>query len=103
MKLVWLARARSARTAAIEYIAADSPRAALAQLDQIERQTDMLLLHPELGRLGRVTATRELVISHTPFIVIYRVRPRAKRIELLNLVHSSQQWPPVTQKQTPQR
>jgi toxin ParE1/3/4 len=95
MKLVWLARARSARTAAIEYIAADSPRAALAQLDQIERQTDMLLLHPELGRPGRIKATRELVISHTPFIVIYRIRPRAKCIELLNLVHSSRQWPPV--------
>ena len=91
MKLYWLARARKARRIAIEYIAADSPRAALAQLDQIEHQTDMRLQHPELGRIGRVKGTHELVISHTPFIIIYRIRPRAKRIELLNLIHGAQQ------------
>lgn len=34
------ARARAARTDAIEYIAQDSPRAALGQLDGIEKQTD---------------------------------------------------------------
>lgn len=33
----------------------------------------------------------ELVISRTPFIVVYRVK--AKRIELLRVLHGSQQWP----------
>lgn len=95
MKLYWLARASIARRTAIEYIAQESPRAALEQLDHIERQTDMLLLHPEIGRIGRVKGTRELVITHTPFIIIYRIRPRAGRIELLNMLHGAQQWPPV--------
>jgi toxin ParE1/3/4 len=93
--LEWLPRARVARTAAIEYIAKDNPRAALAQLDEIERQITMLIQHPEMGRPGRLKGTRELVISHTAFIVIYRTKPRAKRIELLHFIHGAQQWSSV--------
>ena len=95
MQLVWSPRARQQRHAAIEYIANDDPRTALDVLDRIEHQTDMLLDHPELGRPGRKQGTRELVISRTPFVVVYRVRPRAKRVELLTLLHGSQQWPPA--------
>ena len=94
MELLWLPRARKQQHDAIEYIALDNPIAALGQLDQIERQTDMLLQQPKLGRPGRVKGTRELVIGRTPFIVVYRVRPRAARIEVLHLLHGSQQWPP---------
>ena len=95
MKLVWTPRARNARTAAIDYVANDSPRAALVQLNEIERHTGMLIAHLEMGRPGRVDGTRELVISRTPFIVIYRIRPRAKRIELFRFLHGAQQWPPL--------
>lgn len=44
-----------------------------------------------MGRPGRKQGTRELVISRTPFIVVYRLK--AKRIELLRVLHGSQQWP----------
>lgn len=94
MKLVWLPRARREWHDAIEYIAQDNPTAALTQLDRIERQTDMLMEQPEIGRPGRVEGTRELVIGRTPFVIVYRVLPRARRIELLRLLHGSQQWPP---------
>jgi len=50
----------------------------------------------KLGRVGRMQGTRELVISGTTFIVVYRVKGR--RIELLRLLHGSQQWPMVKQK-----
>lgn len=95
MHLVWTPRAQRARRAAIDYIAQDNPMAALGQLDEIERQTDMLLAHPGMGRPGRVAGTLELVISHTPFIVVYRLKPRAQRIELLRFLHSAQCWPPA--------
>ncbi|MBY0577467.1 MAG: type II toxin-antitoxin system RelE/ParE family toxin [Burkholderiales bacterium] len=94
MQLVWTPCANKARTAAIAYIAQDNPSAALGQLDEIERQADMLLQHPEMGRPGRVKGTRELVVSRTPFIVIYRIKPKAKRIELFRFLHGSQKWPP---------
>lgn len=93
MRLVWLPRARTARTDAIAHIAKDSPRAALGQLDEIEKQTDMLIDQPEMGRPGRVKETRELVIGRTPFIVVYRIRLAAERSEVLYFLHGAQQWP----------
>ncbi|WP_025090842.1 type II toxin-antitoxin system RelE/ParE family toxin [Brucella intermedia] len=95
MKLVWLARARANRTDAIAYIAGKNPRAALDQLDEIERQTDMLMDYPDMGRVGRKRGTRELVVNRTPFIIVYRLRPRAQRIEILHVLHGAQQWLPL--------
>ena len=51
----------------------------------------MLLQHPQMGRPGRKKGTRELVISRTPFIVVYRAK--GARIEIIRLLHGAQQWP----------
>lgn len=91
MRLIWLARARIAREAAIEYIAEVNPSAALEQLDAVEQQADRLLEHPQMGRPGRVTGTRELVINGSPFILVYQVAGDA--IQILHLLHTAQQWP----------
>ena len=89
--LVWLKRALNDRDAQLDYIAHDNPLAAVAQGDRVEDQIDQLLQHPNMGRPGRKQGTRELVISRTPFIVVYRIK--GKRIELLRLLHGSQKWP----------
>lgn len=89
--LVWLRRAIADRDAQLDYIAQDNPGAAIEQGDRIAYQVEMLAEHPELGRAGRKQGTRELVISRTPFIVVYRIR--GERIELLRLLHGAQQWP----------
>ena len=89
--LVWLQRALRDRDAQLDYIAQDNPLAAINQGDRIEEQLDQLLQHPHMGRPGRCQGTRELVISRTPFIAVYRVK--GKRIELLRLLHGSQKWP----------
>lgn len=89
--LVWLKRAISDRDAQLDYIAQDNPLAAVSQGDRIDAQVDVLLQHPQLGRPGRKPGTRELVISHTPFIVVYRIK--GQRIELLRLLHGAQKWP----------
>lgn len=91
MRIVWLPTARRQREATIEYIAADNPVAALDQMERIEHSTDPLADHPALGRRGRVTSTRELVIPRTPFIVVYRVRDEA--VQILQLLHGAQQHP----------
>lgn len=91
MRIVWLTRARLARENAIEFIAQENPIAALYQLDEIEHQIDLLVDHPKLGRSGRVKGTRELVISRTPFIALYRIV--GDEIQVLNLLHGAQQWP----------
>lgn len=89
--LVWLRRAIADRDAQLDYIAQDNPGAAIEQGDRIAHQVALLAEHPEMGRVGRKQGTRELVISRTPFIIVYRVR--GERIELLRLLHGAQQWP----------
>ena len=91
MLVSWTSRAGSDREAAIDYIAQDSPTAALSQLDEIERQTDRLADYPKFGRPGRVKGTRELVVNRTPFIVVYRIQDSA--VQILRLLHGTQQWP----------
>ena len=91
MTLVWLRRAIADRDAQLDYIAQDNPRAAIEQGDRIADHVSQLLRHPEIGRAGRIPGTRELVISRTPFILVYRLR--GKHIELLRLLHGAQQWP----------
>lgn len=49
--------------------------------------------HPRAGRQGRLKNTRELVIDGIPFIVIYREHFRESSIEILRVLHDSQQWP----------
>jgi toxin ParE1/3/4 len=88
----WLAQAIRHRFEQLDYIAQDNPLAAADQDDEIERQVNMLLQQPKLGRPGRVKGTRELVIGRTPFIVVYRVKG-SQRIEILHLLHGSQLWP----------
>lgn len=90
MQVVWTESARNARVAAIDYIAQDSLTAALSQLDEIERQSDRLAEYPELGRVGRVKGTRELVINRTSFIAIYRIK--GDIIQIFRFLHGAQQW-----------
>jgi toxin ParE1/3/4 len=91
MSLFWSPKASAARRAAIEYSARDNPVAALDLLDKIVRQTQLLAVEPEMGRLGRVPGTRELVVNGTPFIAICRIK--GERIEILCFLHGAQQWP----------
>ena len=91
MNLDWLPEANRNRFEQLDYIAQDNPLAAIGQDEEIERQVSMLMLHPKIGRSGRLKGTRELVISRTPFVVIYRVQ--VNHIEVIRLLHSSQKWP----------
>jgi plasmid stabilization system protein ParE len=45
------------------------------------------------GRSGRVPATRELVISNTPFIAAYAIDQ--DRIVILAVYHGAQRWPEI--------
>lgn len=73
------------------YIAEDRPRAALSMVERIQEAVSKLADQPALGRPGRVTGTRELVIAGTPYIIPYRVREDA--IEILRVFHGARRWP----------
>jgi toxin ParE1/3/4 len=78
--IIWQKSAIENRDAQLDYIALDNPKAAIQQGDKIAKNIIKLIDFPKLGRAGRVKSTRELVISGTPFIAIYKIsvghRPR---------------------------
>lgn len=91
MRLEWKPLAQGDLDAIMDYLAGESPQAAIDQGDEIHRQVERLLEHPRLGRPGRVRGTRELVVNRTPYIVAYRVSPTV--ITILRVLHGARQWP----------
>lgn len=73
-----------------QHIAKDSEVNAGKMIDLIEAKVTPLATHPYIGRTGRKRGTYELV-AHESYVVIYRVLP--KKIEILRIKHTSQQWP----------
>lgn len=93
MQIKWLNQALSDFNEQIDYIAERNPNAAIEQATFIEENISNLKDFPEMGRKGRINGTRELVISGTPFIVVYVVQKKAKLVEIVRILHGSQQWP----------
>jgi len=58
------------------------------QLDEIRAGLEE---NPELGRIGRIATTRELILNPLPFALAYRVR--RSRIDILALLHGARKWP----------
>jgi toxin ParE1/3/4 len=91
MKIVWLATAERDLDALTDYIAEENPQAALRMYDTVRRSVDRLGSFPQIGRIGRVEQTRELVIPKLPYIVVYSIVPQEVRI--LAVLHTSRKWP----------
>lgn len=91
MRVRWLRAALAELDAEAEYIARDNPRAAAKIVASIATAVDHLANHPAMGRPGRVTGTRELVVSSTPYIIPYRVR--GDSVEVLRVFHAARKWP----------
>jgi addiction module RelE/StbE family toxin len=91
MHLEWSVFARADRRTNFDRIEADNPRAAVAIDERIRTRVEGLARFPEMGRLGRIEGTRELVISGTPYIAAYRIADDTVRI--LRVLHGAQQWP----------
>lgn len=90
MILRWVQIAINERYAQLDYIALNDPLAAISQDEEIEQQTNLLTTQPEMGRIGRVKGTRELVVNRTPFIAVYR--NKGERIEIVRFLHGAQKW-----------
>jgi toxin ParE1/3/4 len=74
------------------YISQDNPSSAKAVVARIVALVGKLLpANPEIGRIGRVSGTRELVIANTPFVVPYRIRD--DHIDILRVYHAARMWP----------
>jgi len=93
MRIVWSRRAIRHLTNVRDYIAQDSPKSAAEVAARILESIEQLSKHPNLGRLGRIAGTRELVVPGTPYIIPYRIH--RNRVELIAVFHGRQRWPDV--------
>lgn len=90
MKLRWTTEALQHLREANDFIQLDKPSAAAHMADLIEAAVERLRLFPEMGRPSRRPGTRELPVTGTPFVVVYRVKRDA--LEILAVYHGAQNW-----------
>ncbi len=91
MNIHWTALARSDLLELTTYIAADNPFAARQVTVRIKTTSLLLSEHPRIGRGGRVSSTRELVVPRTPYIIVYRLRQ--EEVLILRIRHGARRWP----------
>jgi addiction module RelE/StbE family toxin len=91
MRLEWTLKAVGDLQEAGEYKAEDNPQAARKMAERVRDAVENLIEQPNIGRPGRVPGTRELVVSGTPFIMVYWVRGAA--VQVLRVLHHSRKWP----------
>lgn len=72
----------------------NSPLVAVDIVLKVINSCELILSnHPQAGRPGRVSGTRELVINGIPLIVVYRIVDRLDQLQILRVLHDAQQWP----------
>ncbi len=90
MKLVWTHLASIDRRKIRQYIAQNNPASALVLDERFSATANSLVDQPDMGRPGRVTGTRELVV-HRHYIMVYDVTKNLVRV--LRLLHTARKWP----------
>lgn len=95
MQLKWTEAADNDLLIIETYISSDNSQDVALDVVLSIIDTTFLVLsdYPRAGRQGRVKHTRELIIDGLPFVVVYRERFAENCVEILRILHTSQQWP----------
>ena len=91
MEVRWSPEAADDLERIVRYIQRDTPEVARKVGAIIVDAVGALSTFPERGRRGRISGTRELVVSALPWIAVYRVRDEA--VEIARIYHGAQNWP----------
>ncbi len=91
MKLRYTPQARSDLAEIHDYIAQENPAAARRVVQLVRDSAKALPDNPLVGRLGRVSGTRELAIGRFPFVLAYRVS--SDEVQILSVIHTARMWP----------
>ncbi len=87
----WLRRALENLNDEAAYLAEENPRVAAEFVVHLRNSAAMLADRPNIGRPGRISGTRELVVTRFPYILPYRVRGGC--VEILRVFHTARKWP----------
>jgi plasmid stabilization system protein ParE len=87
--------ARRQIAAAVIWWTSNRPAAPALLIEELDRALVHLAENPNAGVLWpRRANVRRLVLGRVDFLVFYRVRPRAQRVEILALWHARRGQPP---------
>ncbi|MFM6072819.1 MAG: type II toxin-antitoxin system RelE/ParE family toxin [Dolichospermum sp.] len=91
MQVKWLRQALRNLEQVRNYIIQDNPTAAQELIIKIQNAANQLEKYPFMGKSGRVEGTKELIISNSPYMIIYRVKEES--VEVLRILHTSKCYP----------
>ena len=91
MRLRWTPAAADDLEAIADYLALYFLSFRQTTIREIYETIATLRSLPHRGRAGREEGTRELVIAHLPYIVVYRLKGDA--VEILHIYHGAQDRP----------
>ena len=91
MQIKWTKKAISNLEKEFEYIAKDNPEAAEKIAKQIKETVEKLKTYKLIGRPGRFSSIRELVIPKLPYIIPYRIKKDT--IEIIRILHTARKTP----------
>ncbi|MGA9866384.1 MAG: type II toxin-antitoxin system RelE/ParE family toxin [Acetobacteraceae bacterium] len=101
MPVRWTHPAQTDFLGIVEWLTARNPAAAIRIGRRILAAVDNLPGSPYIGRSGRSPETRELVVTRTPYLVVYAVEPAVvmsdpPSVVVLRVLHGAMLWPPKT-------
>lgn len=74
-----------------DYISQDNISAANTIIGRVIEAIENILTFPYIGRPGRVSNTKELVVSSTPLIIVYQLRQDT--LYIVRIIHAARKWP----------
>ena len=95
MRLEWSQAALGQLNVIRRYIAGRNPAAAAKVQSRIVDASALLAQRPFIGRLGRVSGTREFVFTDIPYIAVYEVDETRRQVTILRVFHTARQYPPL--------
>lgn len=92
MRIRWTKAATSDLTKIGDYLEThEGPFLARRVTQTICNSVQDLASFPQMGRLGRIPETRELIIQRFPYLVVYQRRDKV--IWIVRLLHTSKKFP----------
>jgi toxin ParE1/3/4 len=91
MQIRWEAAALSDLVCLRNFITEENPTAARKGAQRIIDSINLLVGQPLFGGPGRIHKTRELVITNTPYTLIYHAN--ADTVTILGIFHQARKWP----------
>ena len=90
--VIWLRLALQDLDNMMRHLEKNADRAIAANMaERIWKAGQSLQVLSSRGRLGKVTGTREFVLTNAPYYLSYRVR--GDIVEILRIIHFARQYP----------